>query len=634
MLNIKGLLLGNFRVFSGAPCFRLAPVTVLMGPNSSGKSTVTGSFSLIKNLNTGSLPYRLRLDSGRNPFGSFDMISARKTKEKTITAGYDIYNTILGENVRVEFTFEKGKNFDAIAKNISIRYKGGNLFDFSFEHNRVNTRIGLNYLYNKLKAVKAEKSRYLELENNFRQIRYSSGTYKDQQADDESQVKIFHVDNDLKRRNFSEYLKSRNITVEEYERLFYFYGKHRITPGSDGAEHELIRKAVKMLSDFSDDRILFNNDLLEKILEIPSETFDVQHLKSMISKDFPDLFDCLMLLNNPGSLNNIVDLLRSRTYGEWETEYLEYDITSSKRMKGCEPAGELSSAIDHNLQSRFDKSRFFRTLTELSMTREGFIQTYHRFKNIRALSSFCSLVLEKVIHDLRADLDGTITVNLNDMSPGTATEYNQSMHDLIRQYSLTKGKDTFVKDWLRKLKISDDFSIDASSREMEYFPGLIRKEEKNYLASEGSGTNRLLSMLLGIVNSKHYCEIRDYNDDLKSFPGTIILEQPETGLHPSWQSKLPEIFSDAYKRYGLHFIIETHSDYIINKLQYLVAAGKMNHNDIVIYYLDTSSGGSPKIIEITADKNGNLSHDIPEALLDEDDRRAAGLFRLRKVSRN
>src|SRR5512133_919057 len=139
MLNIKGLLLGNFRVFSDTSCFRLAPVTIITGPNSSGKSTITGSLTLMKNLKTCSLPYKVRLDSGKNPFGSFDMISGKSSKERFIKAGYDLYNIILGENVRVVFTFEKGRNFDAVVRNISIRYNGGNLFDFTFEQNRIQT---------------------------------------------------------------------------------------------------------------------------------------------------------------------------------------------------------------------------------------------------------------------------------------------------------------------------------------------------------------------------------------------------------------------------------------------------------------------------------------------------------------
>ncbi|MGE5419515.1 MAG: AAA family ATPase [Chloroflexota bacterium] len=636
MLNIKGLLLGNFRVFSDTSCFRLAPITVLTGPNSSGKSTITGSLTLMKNLNTCSLPYKVRLDSGKNPFGSFDMIAGKNSRDKVIKTGYDLYNIILGENVRVVFTFEKGRNFEASVKNISIRYNGGNLFDFTFDQNRIQTRVGLKYLYDKLSGIKKEKNHYLEMENNFRQIRSSSGTFKEGPAvDEENQMRIFHVDNDLKRKNLSEYLKNNNIPEAEYERLFYFYGKHRILPGNDGTEAELTRKAGRIITDFTDDQILFNNELLIKMLDIPAETFDTKSIRGMISKEFPELFDCLVLLNNPDSLNNIVELLRRKNYDEWEKDYLEIEVASSKRMKGIESAGELSSAIDHHLQSRFDKSRFFRAVTELSMTREGFIQSYHRYKNVRTLSSFCSLVLEKIMHDLQTDLDRSVNVQLRDLNPVMSVDFDHPLHDLIRNYSMMRGKDNFLKNWFRKLNICDDLLIDIPARGMGYFPGLMKNEEKNSLATEGSGTGRLLMMLLGIANARHHCDLRDYNEDLQYYPGTIILEQPESGLHPSWQSKLADMFADAKKEFGLHFVIETHSEYIINKLQYLVATGKLSKDDVLIYYLDNrSKDGSPKPVEITLDKSGNLSQDIPGGFLDEEDCRSLGLFRLKRVSRN
>lgn len=635
MLNIKRLLLGNFRAFSDTSCFRLAPLTILMGPNNSGKSTVTGSLSLLKNLNTASLPCKVRLDSGKNPFGSFDMLTSSRSKEKYITAGYDLYNILLGEDVRVVFSFEKGRNFDAVVKNISIRYKGGNLFDFTIDQNRIHTRVGLNYFHSKLKEIKGSKNKYMELESNFRQICSSSGSYKEIPADDnaETHVRIFQVDNELKKKNIDEYLKNNDISPQEYDRLFFFYGKQRVLPGNDGTEHELSKRAGKLVFDYFDNQILFNNELLIKILGIPAENLDVAVLKDMIKKEFPDLYDCLALLNNPASLSNLAEFLRRKDYHEWENEFLEYDMSTSRRMKGIEAAGELSAAVDHNIQARFDKSGLLRAVTELSMTREGFLQSYSRNRNVRVLSMFCSLVLEKILHDLQTDLGRSVAIPLEGLNPGMTVDFNHPLHDLIRNYSMMRGKDQFLKKWFRKLNICDDFSVETPVRGMGYFPGLKKNDELNSLAVEGSGSTRMLMILLGLANARHYCDLRDYTDSLHYYPGTIVLEQPESGLHPSWQSKLPEIFADALKELGLHFLVETHSEYIVNKLQYLIATGKLDSKDVIIYYLDNRCG-QIRPTEITFDEAGNLSQEMPGAFIDEDDRRSMGLFRLKKISKN
>lgn len=636
MLNIKGLFLGNFRVFPETSSFRLAPVTILTGPNNSGKSTITGSLSLLRNLDTSILPFRLRLDNNKNPFGNFDAIAGKRSRDKFITAGYDLYNIILGENVRVTFTFERGRNFEALVRNINIRSNKGSLFDFSFGQNRMQTKIGLNLLYDKLKEIKQEKDHYTDIENNFRQIKSSSGTYKDlPSGDEESQLRIFRVDNDLKRKNLNEYLRNKKISTEGYERLFYFFGRHRSFPGNTGVETELTKKAGRIVADYNEGQVLCNNDLLNRILQIPVEQLDVPVLKTMIGREFPELFDCMMLLNVPESLENIVNLLKSREYNDWEEEFLSIKHVSIRRLKCVESIAELSSAIDHHFQTRFERSAFFRAVTDLSMTREGFSQSYHRNKNIRALTSFCSLITEKIIHDLKTDLERAVPLHPASIKPVTPVDINHPMHELIRNYPYVRGKDVFLKKWFRKFRIGEDFSADPMLQGIGYAPGFMRNDEKNPLASEGSGSVRLLMMLLGIVNARNYCDLRDYNEEVKHYPGTIVLEQPEAGLHPSIQLKLPDLFADAGKEFGLHFLIETHSEYIINKIQYLVATGVLKNEDVLIYHLDSRNGKrTPSVIEITMDENGNLSQEIPGAFFDEEDRRAMGLFKLRRVSRN
>lgn len=63
----------------------------------------------------------------------------------------------------------------------------------------------------------------------------------------------------------------------------------------------------------------------------------------------------------------------------------------------------------------------------------------------------------------------------------------------------------------------------------------------------------------------------------------IIIENPEAHIHPGGQSKLMELISKSAKR-GIQFIIETHSDHVINGL--LVATKKelISKEDSSIYY--------------------------------------------------
>lgn len=70
-------------------------------------------------------------------------------------------------------------------------------------------------------------------------------------------------------------------------------------------------------------------------------------------------------------------------------------------------------------------------------------------------------------------------------------------------------------------------------------------------------------------------------------PTLVILEEPETHLHPAAHASLGELIAlstknDANKRY----LIETHSKNFILRLRRLIANQQLNVNDVALYYVD------------------------------------------------
>ena len=73
------------------------------------------------------------------------------------------------------------------------------------------------------------------------------------------------------------------------------------------------------------------------------------------------------------------------------------------------------------------------------------------------------------------------------------------------------------------------------------------------------------------------------------------MEEPEANLHPALQSKLADLFYEAYKEFDIKFILETHSEYILRKSQ--IHVKELNQQDdkldklpFGVFYFDKESG--------------------------------------------
>lgn len=93
---------------------------------------------------------------------------------------------------------------------------------------------------------------------------------------------------------------------------------------------------------------------------------------------------------------------------------------------------------------------------------------------------------------------------------------------------------------------------------------------------------------------------------------TLMIENPEIHLHPAACAKLGE-FLVYIANAGVQLIIETHNEHIFDMLRYNIYCGKLNSDDAVVYYKCTPTD---TFLRIDFDKNGGLSHDVPNGFFD------------------
>ncbi len=87
--------------------------------------------------------------------------------------------------------------------------------------------------------------------------------------------------------------------------------------------------------------------------------------------------------------------------------------------------------------------------------------------------------------------------------------------------------------------------------------------------------------------------------------GTFLLQQPEVHLHPRGQAQLASLFVEAFKKRGNRFLIETHSDYIVDRVRIAVRQGKLEPDDVAILYFEPK-GNAVSIHSMSLDADGNL----------------------------
>lgn len=140
----------------------------------------------------------------------------------------------------------------------------------------------------------------------------------------------------------------------------------------------------------------------------------------------------------------------------------------------------------------------------------------------------------------------------------------------------------FVKKWMKEFGVGDDVMLNTTDEGDGIRIMLLKNGEKVLLADEGYGITQLISTLLNIevaimdsswghIENASYLGWKHKSQGSRKCEGSLVsIEEPETHLHPALQSKLAEMFLEAYEKYNIRFLVETHSEYLIRMSQVLV----------------------------------------------------------------
>ena len=98
---------------------------------------------------------------------------------------------------------------------------------------------------------------------------------------------------------------------------------------------------------------------------------------------------------------------------------------------------------------------------------------------------------------------------------------------------------------------------------------------------------------------------------------TLCIEQPEIHLHPALQAELATLLAECtQKPFENKFIIETHSEHLILRLQRLIRNGQFSSDDLAVFYVNKMKEGT-SCVPLRLNEEGDFIDEWPNGFFEE-----------------
>ncbi len=169
-------------------------------------------------------------------------------------------------------------------------------------------------------------------------------------------------------------------------------------------------------------------------------------------------------------------------------------------------------------------------------------------------------------------------LNLKLTDPERWEELNESLTNYGKESGLFTGID--IKKYGAG---SDPFKIQVG----------VRNAKKTNLIDVGYGVSQALPILFEIFHNP-------------SEEHTYLLQQPEIHLHPKSQVALASQLLESYKKDNSSFLVETHSEFFVDRVRIDVRKKKIDPKDVSFLFFSPDANRGVNIYNISLDSQGNL----------------------------
>ena len=607
----------NFRVFKEFTEFEIKPITLLTGPNNAGKSSFTKLLLLLKNgIN------KLNFNEGLHNLESFDKVLNWENKQDTLELFFDNEIPFLTDDFKVQLTYRKNEiNKISISNNINTLLQcnydndftsGQSLNELGIESDEYISgrapfdsfilNLNITFLIDLIYSKQLKQKFYEIKENNKRD--YKTIILTDLVVGNHEIFKTTFPDLiDL-------YHKEETINLDIYRTIALYNEINALE--KNYLLYDIIADGKQITHLYQDKILELQNTLFS------THKFDIDLDNLEYGKDLISILKSILPFTNKGVKSQISQFFKN----ELQSKNIEIKETALGNLIFNEklynqPFFNMSQDKGFYKESLFDQF-------------SKFINTNERvFKNINYLSANRGSQKRTLSNKSENDIDEIVLdfFKYKDKYLYSLEEYAKTLPELERNFIglFENHKIIFFEKVLNILEIEGTLDIVRYENVISVIY-IKQKDRKVALADLGFGFSQLIPIVLKIFNT------------VESNSEILIIEEPEANLHPNLQSKLADIFALTVKTFPrLNLIIETHSEYLIRKLQYLTAKGDISPDDTSIYYFNADkyvSPQEPKVKQIEIRENGNLSDTFGPGFYDETTRLQFDLMKLNQEQNN
>jgi len=616
---LKSWSVEHFKPIVNSGDLKLAPVTVLAGLNSSGKSSLLQSILMISQTLSSRVLDRSLLPNGSIvQLGTFEDILNEKSSDRTLNVGFEI-------DIEKEMQRSSSRSRILSPKLTPRSAKLQAKFTSANRNGASSSAIEASKVV--LESVSVEINSESQTNSNILQLQFPLDSF-------EPIRRGFHFKLHIRKASQNEinnYLTNVNDQSQRLipyigDQLTYF-GRFETLNKTDG--EELPKDSFANLSHFLPTRFVGKFKLRERIVQFIENFLDF--LFSYPGEDIPlniatrgapiqiDLKEPLVEeaktrirefcnqknITPPFIGQNILDLVSWFRSLRTEGMKIKKKVISNKLQEIVK-----QSLIENNIQAKLNNSDGEGLET---IVNDVYIESLDQV--VEQITRFFTSKI-RYLGPLRADPQATQrfapSSELDDV--GAKGEYAAAVYDanqkaridwynpITKQVEKSTLKDALDR-WADYLGVAKQVKIEEAGQSGVSWQIVHLAGQKALpLTAVGVGVSQILPILvMGLLAP---------NDTL------LIVEQPELHLHPQVQSRLGDFFIGLSKC-KKQCLIETHSENLVNQLRYhIVTGGGQESSDCIIYFVDQDESGASQFEPIEISPNGNILN-WPSGFFDE-----------------